>query len=64
MVMQERMFDGGEPPLALLRRPIHYYRCSLPGLAGFAASCRGWTNRGHHKRGRYSLCNRPETQGV
>jgi hypothetical protein len=40
--------EGGSPRQRYSGTRISYYRCSLPGLAGFAAYRRGGTNGSHH----------------
>jgi len=42
--------NGGDPHQPHLGARIHYYRCSLPGLAGFAVYRREGTNADHHRR--------------
>lgn len=41
---------GGDLHQPHLGTRIHYYRCSLPGLAGFAVYRREGTNVDHHRR--------------
>ncbi len=47
---QRSVFVGGDPHQLHLGTRIHYYRCSLPGLAGFAVYRREGTNADHHNK--------------
>ena len=41
--------NGGKPCQPHPGTQFHHYRCSLPGLAGFAADRCGGTDKAHHK---------------
>ena len=47
-IVDSQKSSGGDPHQLHLGTRIHYYRCSLPGLAGFAANRREGTNVDHH----------------
>ena len=47
---------GDDPYQPHLGTQIHYYRCSLPGLAEFVVSCCEGTDKGHHNTLQFKLC--------
>ena len=48
----QKIYGGDLHQLHLSAR-IHYYRCSLPGLAGFAVYRREGTNADHHRHAKF-----------
>ena len=57
---QRRLLEdiGDDPYQPHLGTRINYYRCSLPGLAGFVVSrCEG-TDKDHHNKLRFKYCDK------
>ena len=50
---EHRIDEGGGPRRRLFGTRPHRYRCSLPGLAGFAANRREETSASHHKLAKF-----------
>ena len=50
--------SGGDPHQLHLGTRIHCYRCSLPGLAGFAVYRREGTNADHPNEETYKISQR------
>jgi len=47
--MQSGNNKSGDPHQLHLGTRVHYYRCSLPGLAGFVVYRRERTDADHHR---------------